>query len=258
LKEIKLEPIKKIYFASDFHLGAPNVDESQTRERKIYLWLNQISVDAQAIFFVGDIFDFWFEYKSVIPQGFTRFLGELARLADKGIKIYIFKGNHDMWMLDYLSKECQAEIISNELIFKCGQKTFFVAHGDGLGPGDVNYKFLKKIFRNPLTIFLFRYVIPADLGMWLGKTWAAHSWKKHRENNDVYVFNGLENEFLYQFCLENEKHSHFDYYIFGHRHYKFDEAINQNSKYINLGDWIRFFSYAVFDGDTAQLIDFKS
>jgi UDP-2,3-diacylglucosamine hydrolase len=257
LQEIKLQAGKKLYFASDFHLGAPDFARSLVRERKIVAWLESIKADAQVLFVMGDLFDFWFEYHELVPKGFTRFFGTLATLKDAGIEIFVFKGNHDMWMLNYMNEECGAKIIADEYKFKSEQKSFYLAHGDGLGPGDNAYKVLKKVFRSRLSVFLFRYILPADLGMKLGKAWANYSWKKHQKLDDVYVFESKEKEYLYQFCLEQEKTEHADYYVFGHRHYALDLEVNATSKYINLGDWIRFNSYGVFDGENMELKKFK-
>jgi UDP-2,3-diacylglucosamine hydrolase len=257
LKEIILQEGKKLYFASDFHLGAPDHAGSLVREKKICSWLSKIQTDAQVLFLMGDLFDFWFEYKEVVPRGFTRFFGALAHLADAGVEIYVFRGNHDMWMLDYMTQECGAKIISDELKIKTANHSFYLAHGDGLGPGDNGYKRLKKIFRSPISVFLFRYIIPSNLGIWLGKAWASHSWAKHQKLDDVYVFESKEKEFLYQFCIEKEKAEHHDYYIFGHRHYALDLEINANSRYVNLGDWIRFYTYGMYDGVNLELKKFE-
>lgn len=257
MKEINLKAGKKIYFASDFHLGAPDHAGSLIREKKICKWLNSIQPDAQVVFLMGDLFDFWFEYKELVPKGFSRFLGTLANMSDNGVEIVVFRGNHDMWMLDFLKNECNATIISDELKVKINDQTFYLAHGDGLGPGDKGYKFLKKVFRSPISVFLFRYVVPADLGMRLGKAWASHSWQKHQKLDDVYVFESKEKEFLYQFCVEQETIQHHDYYVFGHRHYALDIPVKEHSRYINLGDWIRFFTYAEFDGQHMQFKVFE-
>jgi UDP-2,3-diacylglucosamine hydrolase len=258
LLQINIPAEKKIYFASDFHLGADEAaHEARTRENKVCRWLEQIKADAYAVFLVGDLFDFWFEYIEVIPKGFSRFMGTVAKLADNGVKIYIFKGNHDSWQLNYLKEEWSAEIIEDSLELQINQKTFFIAHGDGYGPGDEGYKRLKVLFRSRISNFLFRYILPADLGMYLGKRWASHSWNKHKQKNDVYVFSGLEKEFLYNYCLEAQKHNKRDFYIFGHRHFVFNEALPDTGKYINLGDWIRFCSYAEFDGDHVHIKYFE-
>ncbi|MGL4629742.1 MAG: UDP-2,3-diacylglucosamine diphosphatase [Leadbetterella sp.] len=254
--ELSIPKGKKIYFASDFHLGAPNYEESRIREQKVYDWIEQISVNAHAVFFVGDVFDFWFEYPQHISKQYDLFYEALRLLKEKKIEIYFFRGNHDMWMGSYFPDTYGVKIISDEFVFKIKDSTFFVSHGDGLGPGDIGYKLLKKVFRNPICIWLFRTVMPAKWGTYLGNAWAQRSWKSHKKKNDVYVFNGWESEYLYQFCVENEKKQHFDYYIFGHRHFKSDVPVGANSRYINLGDWIHYFSYAEYDGEELALRDF--
>src|SRR6201992_1140932 len=164
----------KLYFASDFHLGAPNQASSREREARLVSWLDSIKADASEVFLMGDVFDFWVEYRTVVPKGYIRFLGKLAELADRGIKIYFFKGNHDMWMFDYFEKELSATIISNELVIERGGKKFFLHHGDGLGPGDASYKILKKIFRSPLCQWLFERVHP-NLGIGIANYWSKNS-----------------------------------------------------------------------------------
>ena len=255
--EIKLEPGKKAYFASDFHLGAPNFEESLQREKRIVEWLNEVEKDAQVVFLCGDLFDFWFEYRQVVPKGFTRFLGKLASMSDLGIKIYIFLGNHDMWMTGYLSQELGAKIYSDAQEVLINKTSFLIGHGDGLGPGDNAYKFLKLIFKNRICRFLFGRILHPNLGLFLGKAWASKSWKKNREKGEVHHFQSPENELLYLYSKEVEAGQHHDYYVFGHRHYLLDLNINETSKYINLGDWIHFYTYATFDGEYLQLAKFE-
>lgn len=257
LKEISLLSNKKIFFASDFHLGAPNHTESLIREKKICDWLDSIKGDAQILFLVGDLFDFWFEYKHSIPKGYSRFLGKIAELSDLGIEIEIFTGNHDMWMGDFFSKEFGANMYRNPQKYNINGKKIYVGHGDGLGPGDYGYKFLKKIFENKICRFLFGRLLHPNLGLKIGFLWAKQSWSKHDKIQDVYVFKSLDHEILYQHCKFLEQIEHFDYYIFGHRHYKFDEAITENSRYINLGDWIKFDTFATFDGTKVELKEWK-
>ena len=257
MEPIHLLPGKKIYFASDFHLGAPSPEKSLEREKKICRWLQEIRADAQVIFLAGDLFDFWFEFKRVVPRGYTRLLGTLAELADSGIRILVFQGNHDMWMRDYFTKEFGAEVYREPREYEVNGKRLMVGHGDGLGPGDRTYKFLKLIFESRVCRWLFSTLLHPDFSMWLGYTWASHSWKNHNKELDYSRFISKENEFLYLYCLEEEKKVHRDYYIFGHRHQKLDIPINENSRYINLGDWIRFFSYAVFDGEDVLLQEYS-
>lgn len=236
----------KLYFASDFHLGAPNYASSREREIRIVRWLEEIKSDAAEIYFVGDIFDFWFEYKTVVPRGFMRFFGKLAELADAGVKLYFFKGNHDMWMFDYLERELGVIIISDELKFDRNGKKFYLHHGDGLGPGDSKYKFLKGFFRSGLCQWLFARLHP-NFGMGIAISWSlksrlVNSRKEHGKKG--------EQEWLMTFCREQLQSEHFDYMIFGHRHIPLDIQLNEKSRYINLGEWIYYdYSYAVFDGE---------
>jgi UDP-2,3-diacylglucosamine hydrolase len=253
LEEIILQNNKKIYFASDFHLGAPNFSESLKREKTICKWLDFIKKDAQLLFLVGDLFDFWFEHKTTIPKGHTRFLGKMAELADAGIEIIIFTGNHDMWMRDYFQIEFGAKIYRNPQSYLINGQKFYVGHGDGLGPGDYPYKLLKKIFENSFCKFLFGNLLHPNLSLKLGYLWANHSWKKHDKEKDVYVFKSLKDEILFQYCLQSQTNKTYDFYVFGHRHYTFDEALIPSGRYINLGDWIKFQSFACFDGQNLKL-----
>jgi UDP-2,3-diacylglucosamine hydrolase len=242
---MKLTQGKKIYFASDNHLGAPNLEESLVREKKFVSWLDTIKKDAEAIFLVGDIFDFWFEYSEVVPKGFTRTLGKLAEISDAGIPIHYFVGNHDMWLVDYFQKELNLTVHNKPKIFTINDKKFFVGHGDGLGPGDKSFKIMKKIFKNPFFNWCFRCVHP-DLGIKLGKYLSNKN--RLKSSLEDLKFNGNENEWLTKYCKEKLKNEHYDYFIFGHRHIPLEIELTPNSTYINLGDWISHFSYAVFDG----------
>ncbi|MBT3560434.1 MAG: UDP-2,3-diacylglucosamine diphosphatase [Flavobacteriaceae bacterium] len=247
---MKLTQGKKIYFSSDNHLGAPNLEESLVREKKFVSWLDTIKKDAEAIFLVGDIFDFWFEYNEVVPKGFTRTLGKLAEISDAGISIHYFAGNHDMWLVDYFQKELNLTVHNKPKIFTINDKKFFVGHGDGLGPGDKSFKIMKKIFKNPFFNWCFRCVHP-DLGIKLGKYLSNKNRLKSSLEN--LKFNGNENEWLTKYCKEKLKNEHYDYFIFGHRHIPLEIKLSPNSTYINLGDWITHFSYAVFDGHQVLL-----
>lgn len=247
---MKLTQGKKIYFASDNHLGAPNLEESLVREKKFVSWLDTIKKDAEAIFLVGDIFDFWFEYSEVVPKGFTRTLGKLAEISDAGIPIHYFAGNHDMWLVDYFQKELNLTVHNKPKIFTINDKKFFVGHGDGLGPGDKSFKIMKKIFKNPFFNWCFRCVHP-DLGIKLGKYLSNKN--RLKSSLEDLKFNGNENEWLTKYCKEKLKNEHYDYFIFGHRHIPLEIELTPNSTYINLGDWITHFSYAVFDGHQVLL-----
>lgn len=243
-----------IYFASDFHLGAYPVETSKEREQRLVAWLDHIKHDAKALYLMGDIFDFWFEYATVIPRGYIRFLGKLAELADMGVAITLFKGNHDMWMFDYFEKELHARIIDDELILEMDGKRFFLHHGDGLGPGDRKYKFLKKIFRSKFCQWLFARLHP-NLGIGIATRWSKHS---RIANGDEEVFRGEENEWLIQYAKSMEENEHFDYYIFGHRHLPYHREINAASQVVNLGEWINYNTYAVWDGNELELKTWNS
>jgi UDP-2,3-diacylglucosamine hydrolase len=253
LEHIRLLPGKKIYFASDFHLGAPNAEKSLVREKKICAWLEDIKADAQMVFLLGDLFDFWFEHKRVMPKGYTRFLGKLAELSDSGISIVIFMGNHDMWMKDYFSKEFGAIVHRLPQEYKFGDHRLQIGHGDGLGPGDRTYKLLKIFFESRICRFLFQRLIHPDFSLWLGYTWAGSSWKQHNKELPKRRPFDKERELLYHYCIQQEAEEHRDFYIFGHRHRVLDISLNDKSRYINLGDWIQFDSYAVYDGQTVVL-----
>jgi UDP-2,3-diacylglucosamine hydrolase len=241
---------KKIYFLSDFHLGAPDHKRSLEREKKIVAFLDEISADAAQIFIVGDMFDFWYEYRKVVPKGYVRLLGKLAELTDRGIPIHFFVGNHDMWMTDYLTRELNIPIYFEPKEFVFNNKQFYVGHGDGLGPGDHGYKFLKKIFRNPACQWLFG-ILPPAIGIGLADYFS----RKSREATGQHEqhFMGEEKEWLISYCRDTLGKKHYDYLIFGHRHLPIDYALDPQSRYINLGDWINYFTYAVFDGQHLSL-----
>ncbi|MHB1178157.1 MAG: UDP-2,3-diacylglucosamine diphosphatase [Daejeonella sp.] len=243
----------KIYFASDFHLGVPDQESSCNREARIVRWLDLIKHDASEIYLMGDVFDFWFEYATVIPRGYIRFQGKLAELSDSGIIITFFKGNHDMWIFDYFRKELGIQIVSDELLIERDGKRFFLHHGDGLGPGDALYKVLKKIFRSRLCQWLFARLHP-NLGIGLAKRWSRNSRAQHAK---MEVFRDIEEEWLFTYSKEVLQHDHYDYLIFGHRHLPLDLPIG-SSRYINLGEWINFNSYAVFDGENLELKYFEN
>lgn len=243
----------KIYFASDFHLGAPNYESGRERERKIVSWLDAIKHDAAEIFLMGDVFDFWFEYATVIPKGYIRLQGKLAELSDAGIKLYFFKGNHDMWIFDYFKKEFNITIINDELIIERNGKRFFLHHGDGLGSGDNSYKLLKKVFRSKFCQWLFARLHP-NLGIGIANYWSS---KSRIANNKKEGSQKLENEEIWSKALYQElkvKYGDFNYLIMGHRHIPSDIKLNEESRYINLGEWVNYTSYAVFDGIDVKLL----
>ena len=240
---------KKVYVASDFHLGAPSPEQSLIREKKIVLWLDSITPDAHAIILAGDVFDFWFEYKHVAPKGFVRLLGKLAQMSDIGISIILFVGNHDLWIAEYLTKEIQATILYKPESFLFGKQKVMIGHGDGLGPGERRFKSLKRIFISPINKNLFSWLHP-DIGLWLGKKWSDHSRNKDLKHPDPYIG---KKEPLFIFCQEMEKTQAHDYYLFGHRHLSLVEKISNRATYINLGDWIQYFTYVEIDNKSVDL-----
>ncbi len=241
-------PGRQVYFASDFHLGAPDAVTSLQRERLILRWLEEAGRDAAHIFLVGDIFDFWFEYRRVIPKGYTRLLGKLAALRDTGIGISVFTGNHDMWMDGYFEQELQIPVYTEPQAFRIAGRRFLIAHGDGLGPGDHRYKLLKRVFRSPLCRSLFSLVHPS----W-GIALADYFSRRSRAVAEAPVFLGEDREWLVQYAREVLQQEAFDYFIFGHRHLPLDLALPGGSRYVNLGDWLRHYSYARFDGQQLSL-----
>lgn len=245
---------KKVYFSSDNHLGAPTMAQSLPREKKFVAWLDHVKEDAAAIFLLGDLFDFWFEYKTVVPKGFTRTLGKLAEISDSGIPIYFFVGNHDLWMRDYFKTELNIEVFHKPQDFTFNNKTFLIGHGDGLGPGDKGYKRMKKVFTNPFSKWLFNWLHP-DIGVKLAQYMSVKN--KLISGDDDAKFLGEDNEWLVQYCRRKESEQHRDYYVFGHRHLPLDITISESSKYINLGDWIQYYTYGKFDGEVLELKKFK-
>lgn len=246
---------KKIYFLSDFHLGAPDAAASLVREKKVVQFLDDIKQDAAEIFIVGDLFDFWYEYRNVVPKGYVRILGKMAELTDSGIPIHFFVGNHDMWMKDYFQKELNTAVYFEPVEFCFSGKKFLVGHGDGLGPGDKGYKFIKKIFRNRICQWMFG-ILPPYLRIGLADYFSRKSRAKTGKTDEVFL--GEEKEWLVIYAKEVLQKQHFDYFIFGHRHLPLDIKLNNDSRYINLGDWIKYFSYAVFDGEDLSLNYYKN
>lgn len=244
---------KKIYFASDFHLGVPNYEKSLVREKRIVKWLDEIKHDAQEIYLMGDLFDFWFEYKYTVPKGFVRLLGKIAEISDSGIPVILFTGNHDMWMFDYLPKELGVTIHRSPITKTYNGKTFFIGHGDGLGPGDKGYKFIKKVFANPFCQWLFARLHP-NFAMSMANFWSRKSRLANGPKDEKFL--GEENEWLVVYSKEKLKTQHFDYFVFGHRHLPLDIKLNNTSRYINLGEWITYNTYAVFDGEKLELKNF--
>ena len=250
---------KKIYFASDFHLGIPDYKSSLEREKMLVEWLDRIKEDAAGIYLMGDVFDFWFEYKTVVPKGFIRILGKLSQICDTGIPVHLFTGNHDIWAFGYLEKEIGLCLHRHPEVHELLGKTFYLAHGDGLGPGDNGYKFLKKVFSNRFNQFLFRWLHPdigAKMGLYFsGKSRLANIVKEGRKEN----MNRIEDEMLYKYAIDLlKKGQKADYFIFGHRHRPVDIELEPGSRMIILGDWLTNFTWAEFDGREMKLNYFKN
>lgn len=249
---------QKIYFASDFHLGIPDHDSSLVREKKLVAWLEMARADASEIFLMGDLFDFWFEYKTTIPRGYARLLGKLAEITDSGIPVHLFRGNHDMWAFDYLTKELNITLHRDPEFRRFNGKNFYLAHGDGLGPGDHGYKFIKKVFANPFNQWLFRQLHP-DLGIRMALFWSRRSRKANveKEKRVTDITQKLIRERITVHSTELLKgHPDLDYLIFGHYHYPLDLALTEKARQVVLGDWITYFTYAVFDGERLELKKF--
>lgn len=242
--------MKKIYFASDFHLGIDARKSSAERERQVVRWLDQISADAREIFLVGDLFDFWFEYKTVVPRGYVRLLGKLAELSDAGVPIHFFIGNHDMWMFNYFEEELGIPVHRRPILREWDGKKFMIGHGDGLGPSDYGYKMLKKVFANPVCQWLFARLHP-NFGVGLARYWSVRSRLAKPVKNQ---FLGAEKEWLVAYAERKLEQQDIDFFIFGHRHLPIDHVLKDGkSRYINLGEWMYHNSYAEFNGTDVQI-----
>ena len=254
IHNISLPPGKKAYFSSDNHLGAPTFVDSLPREKKFVQWLDEIKKDAGVIFLLGDLFDFWFEYKTVVPKGFTRTLGKLAEISDSGIPIHYFVGNHDLWMNGYFEEELGIPVYHRPQQFLINETSFFLGHGDGLGPDDIGFKRMKKVFENKLCQWLFRWLHP-DLGVRLAQHLSVNN--KIISGDADAKFLGEDKEWLVQYAKRKLESQHYDHFIFGHRHLPMDIELPKNSRYTNLGDWIQYFTYGVFDGEEMQLLEWR-
>ena len=252
---IEVNKNKKIYFASDLHLGIASIPRAQEieREKKIIRWLESIENDAQAILLVGDIFDFWYEYNHAIPKGFIRFLGKISSIIENGVSVYFFTGNHDIWMFKYFQEELGITVFDRPIELQLNETILLVGHGDGLGPGDTFYKILKKIFTNRITQWLFKWIHP-DIGIGLAKRWSRSSRIRKKGLDEKFLG---EKEFLIQYCRKKELQKHHDYYVFGHRHMPLEIDLDERTKYFNLGEWVNNFTYGSFDGKTFELKYFQ-
>jgi len=244
----------KLYFASDFHLGIPDYESSLKREKMLVSWLDKVAADATEIFLMGDVFDFWFEYRYVVPKGYVRLLGKIAEITDKGIPVHLFRGNHDVWAFGYLNKELNVQLHRKAVVREFEGKKLFLAHGDGLGPGDKGYKFLKKVFEFKPNQFLFRWLHP-DLGARMGlyfsnKSRLANSSKEGKEE----TFSKPENEMLVQYAEKKAgEYPEVDYFVFGHRHMPLQLKVTEKAEVVILGDWITHFSYGIFENGKMRI-----
>ncbi len=241
---------KKIYFASDQHFGAPTKELSKPREARFLQWLQHIENECEVLFLLGDLFDFWFEYKTVVPKGYVRILGQLARMRDNGITIHFFVGNHDLWMQDYFKDELLIPVYHQPQIFELQGKKLFIGHGDGLGPGDYGYKRMKKVFVHPFSKWLYRWLHP-DIGVKLAQYLSVKN--KLISGDDDVKFLGKESEWLYLYAQRKYVEKPCDYFVFGHRHLPLEIPLNEQATYVNLGDWVHYFTYGVMENGVLRL-----
>ena len=230
------------------------MEKSLPREKHFVAWLDTVKVDAAAIFLLGDLFDFWFEYKTVVPKGFTRTLGKLAELTDAGIPIYYFVGNHDLWMHGYFETELNIPVYHKPQQFTLNNRLFLIGHGDGLGPGDKGFKRMKKVFTNPVAKWFFKWLHP-DIGVRLAQYLSVKN--KLISGDEDIKFLGEDKEWLVHYCKRKLEQEHHDYFVFGHRHLPLEVHLNEKSKYVNLGDWVSYYTYGAFDGETFSLKKFE-
>jgi UDP-2,3-diacylglucosamine hydrolase len=249
---IQLKKGEKAYFISDLHLGLYPYDKSAERERLIVKWMDSVKPDAKVLFLLGDVFDFWYEYRKVIPKGFTRFLGKLAELADSGVEIHYFTGNHDVWAFGYLSKEIGLTIYRKDTPFEINGKKFIIGHGDELGLNDYGYKFLKAVFKSKILQFLFSRLHP-NLALTIGHTWSKHS-RLSKGVSEAFLGENKEHQIL--FAKDYLKTNSVDYFVYGHRHIPMDFKLSEKSRLINLGEWIHSNTYAIFDGESMELMKY--
>lgn len=243
----------KIYFVSDVHLGAPALKNNQERELLFARWLDSIKNDVAELYLLGDIFDFWFEYRKVVPRGFTRILGRLADMADNGVSIHFFTGNHDVWVFDYLPREIGMKLHKSELVAEIKGKKFFLAHGDGLDPNDKGYLFLKKIFTSKRLQWWFSRIHP-NFAFHMAHQWSKSSRLSKLNRQEEFK---VKNEAMFKFAEKYLEKEWIDYFIFGHRHRIVNVEVKPHSRFILLGDWITNFSYGVFDGKNFVLNKFE-
>ena len=227
--------MKNVYFLSDAHLGSRAIEHGRTQERRLVNFLDSIKHKASAVYLLGDMFDFWYEFRLVVPKGYTRFLGKISELTDMGVEVHYFIGNHDIWCGDYLTKECGVIMHCEPLTTEIYGKEFYLAHGDGLGDPDKKFKLLRRMFHSTTLQRMFSAIHPR-WSVELGLTWAKHSRLKRIDGK--------------------ESHPNINFFIYGHRHIELDLMLSATSRVLILGDWINFFSYAVFDGENLFLEEY--
>ena len=238
---------KNIYFISDAHLGSLALPHRRMQERRLVRFLDDIKEKAHAIYMLGDMFDFWYEFKYVVPKGYSRFLGKISELTDRGIEVHYFTGNHDIWCYDYLERECGVVLHREPATVELYGQIFYLAHGDGMGDPSRSFRFLRSIFRNKFCQFCFS-LLPTRWSMYLGMSWAKHSMKGHLESG-IVPYQGEEKEHLVQYAKQYlSKHNSVNYFIFGHRHIELDLMLSRECRVLIVGDWISQYSYVVFDG----------
>lgn len=245
--------MKNIYFLSDAHLGSRGIPHARTQERRLVRFLDSIKDKAAAVYLLGDMFDFWYEYKLVVPKGYTRFLGKVSELTDAGVEVHFFIGNHDIWCGDYLTRECGMTLHREPLTVELADKVFLLAHGDGLGDPDRKFRLLRTVFRNKLCQHLFSALHPR-WGVEFGLSWARHSRLKHGAEGGDPPYMGEDREYLVRYAKSYLKtHPGINFFIFGHRHIELDLMLTRESRVVILGDWITQFTYAVYDGTQLYL-----
>lgn len=252
--DLELLPGKQLFFASDFHLGLGSRSESLAREMRVVEWLREIAPKAGAIFLMGDLFDYWYEFRKVVPAGFVRFLGTIAQITDQGIPVYFFPGNHDLWAFRYLEEEVGMHIIRQGIFTHLYGVPFYLGHGDGLGVAEKRYRLMKACFSNPTLQWLFSKIHP-DWNLALGQTWSKHS----RLAKGVYTpFLGREKEFQITFAEKSLQSQYSRFFVMGHRHLPMDVHLANDSRLIGLGEWIHACTYAIFDGQEMTLHSYRN
>ena len=244
--------MKPVYFLSDAHLGCRAIRHQRTQERRMVTFLDAIKTKAAAVYLMGDIFDFWYEYKTVVPRGYTRLLGKISELTDMGVEVHFFVGNHDLWMTDYLEKECGVVVHHEPVTMEIYGKEFYLAHGDGLGTRSRSFRFLRYIFHNRVCQVLFSCLHPR-WALELGLTWAKHSQKKHQRQKPPRFMGEDREELLVYSRKYLETHNNINYFVFGHRHIELDYPLGEDNRLFILGDWINLYTYLKFDGEEISL-----